>query len=77
MPSQIKKEAIDTILATVRDNPGIVSAKVIRLIPIASSNVQVFWRDDNNQNQQANNQAMNRPVNNSVPEFDDSSDVPF
>ena len=23
-------------------------------------NVQVFWRDDNNQNQQANNQAMNR-----------------
>ncbi len=41
MPSQIKKEAIDMILATVRGNPGIVSAKVIRLVPIASSTVKV------------------------------------
>jgi len=41
MPSQIKQDAIDMILATVRDNPSIISAEVIKLVPIASSTVKL------------------------------------
>ena len=39
-------------------------------------NVQVFWRDDSNQAQQANNQAMGRQQTPAQDDFD-NSDIPF
>jgi len=41
-------------------------------------NVQVFWRDDNNQNQQSNNQAMGRPNQGNDPiDYEDDNSIPF
>ena len=41
MPSKIKQDAMDMILAVVRDNPGITSKKVIDIIPAAPSTARV------------------------------------
>ena len=41
MPSKIKQDAMDMILAVVRDNPGITSKKAIDIIPAAPSTARV------------------------------------
>ena len=41
MPSKTKEDAMNMILAVIRDNPGITSKKVIDIIPVAPSTARV------------------------------------